>query len=517
MKRFFASLLSLSIILVFFLSTSASSVFIAFSCVDTRNELMESEYPLVSYPSQMFASSVLCPVIVNENNYNLLSSSFLFDNIVKSMTIGNIYLLKYNQDGDLYSFLLTEGNFSCYYNHNQFVYAVNNGKDIYRYNITNGYGSFITSAENEIEMIYGYDNLVFYSSCGSVYMCPANGGVAKEIYHNSDMISFYPVTSKVVRISVSNTFYDTCIEHQYTDASSYYNWFLSQKTEARHSSSGEKAVEFLTNNSVEDFLTVFEEIPHFSCFYVDFVENTISNNFEYTSECLNLYNDFVAVVDSFSASVDNDIPSRVVSRTYNTGDYFSQTGTECTCHNGNCSYSGGCDCKVCDGGIQCAGYARFVFREDNGIGYTSGHNVSSSAYPSVIGNNAETIAFFTSLHPTVYYWYSSPTTSNHKVAITSASSTGINICQANVGGKCRVSNGDYKSYASMAGMNPSSIVEYTSCTALARWVVYNAAYHCHRCKYCGGFVGPYQTHSVNATETLCTVCGYTGPFVYIHD
>lgn len=30
-------------------------------------------------------------------------------------------------------------------------------------------------------------------------------------------------------------------------------------------------------------------------------------------------------------------------------------------------------------------------------------------------------------------------------------------------------------------------------------------------------VGPYESHVVNSTQTLCTVCGYTGPFFIIFD
>ena len=262
------------------------------------------EYPLVSYPSQMFDSAVLCPVIVTGKNYYLLSSSDIFSDIVDLMSWGNIYILKYDEKGRLYPSLLAEGNYSYYYNHNQFVYAVNNGKDIFRYNITTGEGVHIVSSENDIDRIYGYDDLVFCSSGGTVYLCRISEGTLKEIYKNNDMTSFCPVTNRVVRVSVPNPFYAECLAHQFTDAASYYDWFASNKAAGPQPFSRDEAIEFLFSHSVEDFLTVFEEVPKDSLLYVDFIDNSVSDTFSYSPSSLVTYNNFVTEVDSFYKAIE---------------------------------------------------------------------------------------------------------------------------------------------------------------------------------------------------------------------
>ena len=269
-----------------------------------EKEFCEYEYPLVSYPSQMFDSAVLCPVIVTGKNYYLLSSSDIFSDIVDLMSWGNIYILKYDEKGRLYPSLLAEGNYSYYYNHNQFVYAVNNGKDIFRYNITTGEGVHIVSSENDIDRIYGYDDLVFCSSGGTVYLCRISEGTLKEIYKNNDMTSFCPVTNRVVRVSVPNPFYAECLAHQFTDAASYYDWFASNKAAGPQPFSRDEAIEFLFSHSVEDFLTVFEEVPKDSLLYVDFIDNSVSDTFSYSPSSLVTYNNFVTEVDSFYKAIE---------------------------------------------------------------------------------------------------------------------------------------------------------------------------------------------------------------------
>ncbi len=300
MKKHFSIALILILAVSCIFSASAASFFDSEPDTPPEKAVCASEYPLVSYPSQMFDPSVLCPVIVTDKNYDSLSSSVLFGDIVDLMTQGSIYLLKYDEKGRLYPSLLTDGNYSCYYNHNQYVYAVNNGKDVYRYDITTGEGSLIVSAEKDIDLLYGFDDLVFYSSSGTVYLCPVSGGTPKEIYKNELLKSFFPVTSNVVRVSIPNEFYEECLAHEFTDAVSYYDWFVSQKTAGHQSFSREECVEYLSSHSVDEFLTVLEEIPRDTFLYIDFVNDSVSESFSYSSECLEIYDSFVNEVDSFS-------------------------------------------------------------------------------------------------------------------------------------------------------------------------------------------------------------------------
>lgn len=259
-----------------------------------------AEYPLISYPSQMFDSSVLCPVVVTDGNYDRLSSNAVFGGLIASMTKGNLYLFKYDESGKLYSSLLAEGNYSYCYAHNQYVYAVNSGKDVYRYDITTGEGSLIVSAEKDIDLLYGFDDLVFWSAGSSVYLFGIAEGKTKEIYKNASLKSFFPVTSNVVRVSVPNEFYEECLSHEFTDAASYYDWFISQKAAGPQAFSRDECVEYLSAHSVEEFLTVIEEISRDALLYIDFKNKTSSEDFEYSAKCREVYDAFVKEVDAFA-------------------------------------------------------------------------------------------------------------------------------------------------------------------------------------------------------------------------
>lgn len=260
------------------------------------------EYPLVSYTAQMYDSSILCPVIISESNYDSLSKSKIFGDLVKSMSWGNIYLFKYDKNHILYSSLVTEGNYSCYYNHNQFVYAVNNGKDIWCYDVTTGEGFLIASSENDIDLIYGYDDLVFCSSGSSVYLCRVSEGTLKEIYNNPEMLTFYPLTNHVIQVSAPNPFYTECLAHEFTDAASYYDWFISNNGFSPFSR--EESIEYLSTRPVEQFLISMCDLVPSDLLFIDFIDNSVSDTFSYSPSGLDMYNDFVTEVDSFYTVID---------------------------------------------------------------------------------------------------------------------------------------------------------------------------------------------------------------------
>lgn len=228
MRKHLSVVLLMLLIASLLLSASAAPSFKSKTENDPEKAASDSEeYPLVSYPAEMFDPSVLYSIIITDKNYDDISSSKIYGKLVANMSWGNIYLVRYHRKGFMYSSLLAEGNYSCCYDHYPFVYAVNNGKDIWRYDITTGEGFLIASSENDIDLIFGYDDLVFCSSGSSVYLCRVSEGTLKEIYNNPEMLTFYPLTNHVIQVSVPNPFYTECLAHEFTDAASYYDWFIS--------------------------------------------------------------------------------------------------------------------------------------------------------------------------------------------------------------------------------------------------------------------------------------------------
>ena len=138
---------------------------------------------------------------------------------------------------------------------------------------------------------------------------------------------------------------------------------------------------------------------------------------------------------------------------YPSGSYFSYNGRSCTCHALSCGYSvpsnypenrcyisstsSSGNCKRFHGGIQCAGFAYYVFNQYTGTNCSYNNIVNSSISPS---SGSDVYNFLTyhgisvgsviggSLSSGVY----------HYIVVTDYSPTGISYYQANYGGNCKV-------------------------------------------------------------------------------
>ena len=119
------------------------------------------------------------------------------------------------------------------------------------------------------------------------------------------MTSFYPVTNRVIHVTIPDPFYTECIAHGFTDAASYYDWFVSNKEAGPQPFSRDEAIEYLSSRTLEEFLVGFEEVSPISFLYFDFIGNSVSDTFSYSPECLAVYNDFCSEVDSFGKSLED--------------------------------------------------------------------------------------------------------------------------------------------------------------------------------------------------------------------
>lgn len=137
---------------------------------------------------------------------------------------------------------------------------------------------------------------------------------------------------------------------------------------------------------------------------------------------------------------------------YPAGSYFSNNFDECDCHD-NCTYSlptgfptyrcynkatgSSGNCKRFDGGIQCAGFAYYVFQQYTGTHCSSANQIGglSSVTASGLQNYFSNITVGSHVRGTLSAGYP------HSIIITGITSTGVSYYQANVGGKCLVSTG----------------------------------------------------------------------------
>lgn len=129
-------------------------------------------------------------------------------------------------------------------------------------------------------------------------------------------------------------------------------------------------------------------------------------------------------------------------RGYEDGRYFSNAGitTPCTHHNSGCNFNGSCGCKSFNNSIQCYGFAQFVywkrygvyFSEANQIGGLSKSKFSVGEIQNYIRSNLR-VGSHIRLHlrnkGDGYY---------HSIIVTSKSSTGIGVYDANWDNKCGI-------------------------------------------------------------------------------
>lgn len=118
--------------------------------------------------------------------------------------------------------------------------------------------------------------------------------------------------------------------------------------------------------------------------------------------------------------------------------YFSVTGKECTCHKKNCSYSGGCDCRVYESSIQCAGFARYVYNEyhDISVDMVTKNYINANINKTSAYNYLRNVSKGTFIK--VKAVTSDSTLVDHFMIITKTTDDYIRIYHANYGGKCRV-------------------------------------------------------------------------------
>lgn len=141
-----------------------------------------------------------------------------------------------------------------------------------------------------------------------------------------------------------------------------------------------------------------------------------------------------------------EIGLATVMAEYPEGSYFNNTGTACNCHNDktiNC-ITGLCDCKKFDGGVQCMGFAKYVYFNIKGKldseASKPDRNITLTEYTA--RQNLKGLSIGTHIRLKLR----SSTSENpvkHSIALISTTDDEITFAQANWNNTCEVS---YKTY-----------------------------------------------------------------------
>ncbi len=134
---------------------------------------------------------------------------------------------------------------------------------------------------------------------------------------------------------------------------------------------------------------------------------------------------------------------------YTSNTYFTVNSQECTDHGtvngvyiGNpCSANGACNCKVFEYSIQCAGFARHIYKRYHG---TSINNVSKNNLNVSITSAAQAKALIKDLPIGTFIKVNAKTSSGgyvqHFMIVSNTSEDNVLLYHANYGGNCRVRN-----------------------------------------------------------------------------
>ncbi len=121
---------------------------------------------------------------------------------------------------------------------------------------------------------------------------------------------------------------------------------------------------------------------------------------------------------------------------YPSGSYFSQTGSECTCHGAskNCNFYGGCDCISYEDSIQCMAFAKMAYHltHNRKLGSLTSYNGSWN------GTSAKSLLLDTKNHNLGIYLRVKANGIDHSIAVINTTANNLTVYHANYGGRCLV-------------------------------------------------------------------------------
>lgn len=200
---------------------------------------------------------------------------------------------------------------------------------------------------------------------------------------------------------------------------------------------------------------------------------------------------------------------------YQVGSFFTLNGKECSVHNEDCSYTGGCNCKPYSNSIQCMGFAKYAsdqYANRSGFSYVNEDTSWTVRYMSS-ADVAKT--FYKNLTYGTYVRVSTTNSSGgtHSIVIAGTSATGITIYEGNYDGNCRV-NKRTVTYEQLRTQYP-----YVTCVMEHDFTgtksLFSAKYHKIACASsgCTGYkLGSHYASNVGGATNECAVCGYVGNF-----
>lgn len=498
-------LLGLIISLIFVMSIFASGSEISYQ------QYFAEERSLVNTPTLDCDSTwISYPIIASNQNIPKLLQKYPQSS--ETLQVGSVYQERIVSGSNMLV-TIAEGNYDYCAVSGSTMY-LSDGGELSIWDLNTEESKVIFSTTGNIKNIWAYDEIVFFQTEGAIYRYHIDSETTDLVFENSNLKSFRPWSNQTIHYSISNPDYAIAVAasgvaeyEKVLDPSAFSNW-LNQYFDLD------------TNPNSKPFL----ECDVASILSVCGIQPTIS--YFYNIESDEILTDYTIAEESGISEINlsDFLISNIATQTiapygvtnpntqYSTNQFFSDSKyNPCTCHNGNCSYvDSGCDCKVFDGGIQCEGYARYLFYQTSGSHYGSGVN-STASLPAPTTPASTT--FFPTIHLPAILRTTTIYGTPHTILIYYADDTTIKICEANTSRDSTLSNNNCRVYNFQSLTYYQFANRYQSynelITANHKWNDLswesNATTHWTVCP-CGMQMSSPTPHTVGS-DGYCTVCG----------
>jgi len=351
-------------------------------------------------------------------------------------------------------------------------------------------------SKNPITELFAYSEIIYFlTEDGAVYSIHRQSGEIDLIVQNAEIVSFEPLSNYAIILRKYNPEW----LEKYSETQEALNPNIPRYLSSIYDISIGKTREYTTEEYDNKRQNYYSQTS-----IDDTDESKIDLSFRNDSD-MN-YENCDYHYSTFSGTVNGNA---VPTATYPIGSYIGHyekgyfERSECTHHSSACS-AGSCDCEVMESAIQCAAFARRVYKDFFGS-VSAGTNLPLTS----INSPEDAQSFFQGLLPGARI-YCDKSTGSHQFMVISTSPSGIILYHANYTGACKVAV-SYFTYAELDskyinadGYNGVHTVHS------GIWQYYSSTQHRRVCSICGAI--QYGTHYINGPAGLgnCAVCGAYG-------
>ncbi|HOP10724.1 MAG TPA: hypothetical protein PK629_04445 [Oscillospiraceae bacterium] len=353
-------------------------------------------------------------------------------------------------------------------------------------------------SKSSIKELFAYSEIIYFlTEDGAVYSIHRQSGELDLIIQNAEIVSFEPLSNYAIVLNKYNPEwlekYADTQEADDPNISMYLGWIYDVST----GKTREFSIEEYDNKRKDYYSQTSNDGAD-----VDKIDLTFKND-----AVLN-YVDCELHYSAYSGTVNGNA---VPTSTYPIGSYIGNNEggtfqrTACTHHSSACGVNA-CDCYVMESAIQCAAFAKRVYKNFFGS-TTAGTNIPLTS----INSTTDAQNFFQGLIPGArIYCAKSDYSGSHQFMVISTDSVGIVLYHANYTGPCKIAI-SYFTYAELdSKYRNADGYDGVHTVHSGTWQYYSPTQHRRVCTICGAI--QYGTHYIDGPAGWgnCAVCGAYG-------